>query len=317
MNLIIAFIFLSGASAALYHSVNRGLLSKAATRLISQNSRIAAGSSLHLNRAAFSTFTEFSGKSILGKDFIMKIDSKFYCKMINNENYKNLLSNRDYFGIAQAYERNQIDYTYIPKVEKFYLVLLDMIGPEGHQILQKYFEHRTFDKMYDMGVVDYNDLLIEAYNRKNYYIADLAALRLTRYFFSRFFKYLGAKTTGKATLGFQVFKPIVFENFEGSTLDNVVDAFIDRPKQMCEVYSSDKVFDLIEFVRGSEKISQFYSAISSLTPYVYQDESDETALYFILRLYTASFFYDIPRKYYIDDLKKVACYSKGRVEFNY
>ena len=192
-----------------------------------------------------------------------------------------------------------------------------MKEPEGNKILQKYFEHRTFNKMYDMGVVDYNDLLNEAVSRKNYYIADWVVIRLTGYFFSRLYKYLVVKITHKTTLVSQVFKPIVFENFEGSTLDKVVDAFIDRPKQMCEVYSSDKVFELVEFVRGSEKIRQFYSAISSITPYVYQDESDETASYFILRLYTDSFYHDIPREYYIDDLKKVADNSKGRVEFKF
>ena len=173
MNLINAFIFLSGVSASLYHSVNRGLLSKAATRLISQNGWAAAGVPLQLNRAAFSTVPENSGKGS-----ISTTNSKLYLELKNKEKYEILLSDRHFIGIARAYERNEIDYTYIPQVEKFYLVLLDMKGPEGNKILQKYFEHRTFDKMCDMGVFDYKDLLTEAAKRKNYYIANLAVKNL-------------------------------------------------------------------------------------------------------------------------------------------
>ena len=54
-----------------------------------------------------------------------------------------------------------------------------------------------------------------------------------------------------------------------SPLDKVVDAFIDCPRQMCEVYygnlkskSFEELDDLVKFVRGSEKIDQFYSAFA-------------------------------------------------------
>ena len=116
MNLINAFIFLSGVSASLYHSVNRGLLSKAASLLISQNGRIAAGVPLQLNRAAFSTVPENYGKR-----FISTSDSNFHRELKNKEKYEILLSDRHFIGIAQAYQRNEIDYTYVPKAEKFYL----------------------------------------------------------------------------------------------------------------------------------------------------------------------------------------------------
>ena len=96
---------------------------------------------------------------------------------------------------------------------------------------------------------------------------------------------------------------IVFE----SPLDKVVDAFIDCPRQMCEVYygsfetkSFEELDDLVKFVRDSEKINEFYSAIRSFTPVNCIDKSHKLGL----DLYIASFLYDIPREYYLDDLKK-------------
>lgn len=185
MNVINVLIFLSGVSASLYHSVNRGLLSKAATRLISHNGGLAAGMPLLFNRAAFSNVPENSGKRFISMTTSRSSESNEQsCLSIqrlalkNNEKYEMLLANRHFIVITQAYERNEIDYTYIPDADKFYLVLLDMKGPEGNKILQKYFEHRTFDKMCDMGVFDYKDLMVAAAKRKNYYIANLAVKNL-------------------------------------------------------------------------------------------------------------------------------------------
>ena len=111
-----------------------------------------------------------------------------------------------------------------------------------------------------------------------------------------------------------------------SPLDKVVDAFIDCPKEMCEVYheritsysyrKEDKTCyvyreksnsfshryldDLIIFVRDSIKISQFYSAIRKSTRKNLLEKSGQTGV----GLYFVSFIYDIPREYYFDELKR-------------
>ena len=92
-----------------------------------------------------------------------------------------------------------------------------------------------------------------------------------------------------------------------SPLDKVIEAFIDCPKQMCEVYYGNlksksfvELDDLVNFVRDSEKISQFYSALRSFCLTDNQPKSAQTCL----ALYLVSFIYDILREYYLDDLKK-------------
>lgn len=96
---------------------------------------------------------------------------------------------------------------------------------------------------------------------------------------------------------------IVFE----APFDKVVDAFIDCPRQMCEIYYgkikselSDELDDLIKFLRDSKKISQFYSALHSLPKTDYENKSELTCL----QLYLVSFLYDIPHEYYLNELKK-------------
>ena len=96
---------------------------------------------------------------------------------------------------------------------------------------------------------------------------------------------------------------IVFQ----APFDKVVDAFIDCPRQMCEIYYGklklkffEEFDDLIKFVRDSEKISQFYSALHSFPPINYHDKIDHACL----GLFIVSFLYDIPREYYLDELKK-------------
>ena len=91
-----------------------------------------------------------------------------------------------------------------------------------------------------------------------------------------------------------------------SSMDKVVDAFIDCPRQMCEVYygnlkskSFEELDDLVKFVRYSEKINQFYSALRSFSPTDYQNKIDLTCY----GIYVVSFLYDIPREYYLDELK--------------
>ena len=91
-----------------------------------------------------------------------------------------------------------------------------------------------------------------------------------------------------------------------SPLDKVVDAFIDCPRQMCEVYygnlkskSFEELDELVNFVRDSEKINQFYSALRSFSPTDYQNKIDLTCY----GIYVVSFLYDILREYYLDELK--------------
>lgn len=93
-----------------------------------------------------------------------------------------------------------------------------------------------------------------------------------------------------------------------ASFSKLVDAIIDCPSQMLEVlfedYSSpDSIISLdrlVRYVRGSQKIGAFYSALRNLPNQDIQVKSERTRQ----KIYTSSFIFDIPSNYYLDILKQ-------------
>ena len=89
-------------------------------------------------------------------------------------NYERMLVTRDHSKILEAYKKGSIDFSYVPRKERFDKVLLDMNSTEGNAIIQKYFEFGAFEEMRQMGLVKYTDIIESAILRNNYFVAHLA-----------------------------------------------------------------------------------------------------------------------------------------------
>ena len=89
-----------------------------------------------------------------------------------------------------------------------------------------------------------------------------------------------------------------------ASLSDLVDAFIDCPRQMCYVFTGRPAYsefdDLVLFVRDSDKTSQFYTALRSVTRSGRLSICDSTRR----SIYITSFVFDIPPEYFLDELKK-------------
>lgn len=89
-----------------------------------------------------------------------------------------------------------------------------------------------------------------------------------------------------------------------ASLSDLVDAFIDCPRQMCYVFTGRPAYsefdDLVLFVRDSDKTSQFYTALRSFT------RSDRLSICDSTRrsIYITSLVFDIPPEHFLDELKK-------------
>ena len=92
----------------------------------------------------------------------------------NWRSYERMLVTRDHSKILEAYKNGAIDFSYVPRKERFDKVLLDMNSAEGNAIIQKYFEAGTFEEMRQMGLVKYADIIESAMLRNNYFVANLA-----------------------------------------------------------------------------------------------------------------------------------------------
>ena len=89
-------------------------------------------------------------------------------------NYERMLVTTDHSKILEAYKNGVIDFSYVPRKERFDKVLLDMNSAEGNAIIQKYFESGAFEEMRQMGLVKYSDIIESAILRNNYFVANLA-----------------------------------------------------------------------------------------------------------------------------------------------
>lgn len=85
---------------------------------------------------------------------------------------------------------------------------------------------------------------------------------------------------------------------------DLADAFIDCPRQMCQVFTGSPAYnefdDLILFVRDSNRTSQFYAALRNVPRSGGLSTCDMTRR----SIYITSLVLDIPHEYFLDELRK-------------
>ena len=192
MNLFKLFLFLSSASACIIPLIpltSRSLLSQR-NRAISQSringflrrSRFDSVPDKKFNGLIKSGALDSNDQSIL-KSQLSEINMNLNDQnrqMIPREtnmfNYESLLEIGDINSILKAYKSHLINFDYIPKNKNFYLIFLDT--PEGNEIIQMYFKHRTFEKMRQMGTLTYEEIYKAAVLRSNYFVANIVIKHL-------------------------------------------------------------------------------------------------------------------------------------------
>ena len=89
--------------------------------------------------------------------------------------YEAMLDQEDHSGLTEAFKNDEINFSYIPRQNHFYRVFLDFeSSAEGNKIIQKYFESGTFEKMRQLGLIKYIDIIEYAMIKNNYFVANLA-----------------------------------------------------------------------------------------------------------------------------------------------
>ena len=197
MRLIKAFAWISGASAAILPIVMRQM-SVEMNKLMRKNNRNIPEFQMPLILpempdmqmptvkipfpvAYCDGLKEDSANNLLKKRLmaeknkqILKLSNEETNKRFNHKNYEKLLSKADYSAISEAYKNDEIDFSYMPRKPKFYLVLLDMESEEGNEMIKKYFESGVMEEMRTLGLLKYQNIIESAVNRENYLIANLA-----------------------------------------------------------------------------------------------------------------------------------------------
>lgn len=107
---------------------------------------------------------------------------------------------------------------------------------------------------------------------------------------------------------------VLFDHFKGAygefrnaimnaPIEKVIDAFIDCPKQMSFIYSEKIVKEgaenLVNYVKGSGKMEEFYAALRSMSPRHINEFQYNTRL----SIFIQSYVYNVPEDLYIDLLK--------------
>ena len=105
-----------------------------------------------------------------------KLDSE--SELLSWREYERLLVDKNFFGISEAFKRNSIDFSYVPRTRDFFRVILDRRCIEGDEIMKNYFESGVIDEMVEFGFTSYQDIIESAMNNESYFIANLALDRL-------------------------------------------------------------------------------------------------------------------------------------------
>ena len=188
MNLFKLLLFFSGVSASLFPSLSRSFVSKS-NRAISQphvngllrRSRFSSIPDKTFNDLINSGALDSNDQSIL-KSHLSEMNTNIQsCPLIIPDdnidcNYERLLEIGDIASILKAYKSHLMNFDSIPKNKDFYLIFLDT--PEGNEIIQTYFKHRTFEKMRQMGILTYEEIYKAAVLRSNYFVANIAIKHL-------------------------------------------------------------------------------------------------------------------------------------------
>lgn len=101
-----------------------------------------------------------------------------YCEapktVINDVLYDDILARKNQYGLIAALENDSINYNYIPNSSDFYNFLLEIDPSIGYEIMKRYFDSGTFEKMRQSGHINYRSIMESSIRNNNYKVALLA-----------------------------------------------------------------------------------------------------------------------------------------------
>ena len=93
--------------------------------------------------------------------------------VFDKRKFEEMIATWNYVGISEAFENDEIDFSYVPENFNIFTLIVDSRCVKGTEIMKRYFKSGLIEKLIQNGSITYHDLVAKAVNRVNYTIANL------------------------------------------------------------------------------------------------------------------------------------------------